>query len=171
MPRTSAPTGTADDLNGGTWYATEARNRLHENVRVLNEKIKEAGLTGKLTFTVTPDLSALIAGARREGDEGAAWRYALVHLNPFVVHGDSTLLPQYALEKYAKSDSAHPDGLTDAYIQDRAAFLAWKNQDFQANGKRTLRSTELATYDYVDNASDLKITVHEPNVFAQNAAA
>ena len=53
---------------------------------------QRSGLTGKLTFTPTPDLSALIAGARREGDEGAAWRYALVHLNPFVVHGDSTLL-------------------------------------------------------------------------------
>ena len=46
-----AATGTADDLNGGTWFATEARNRFHENVRVLNEKIKAAGLTGKLTFT------------------------------------------------------------------------------------------------------------------------
>src|SRR6185503_7946171 len=78
---------------------------------------------------------------------GAAWRYAIANLNPFVVEPTgSTALEQYEEERYQLFDGEeNPNGLTAQYLSDRAAFLFWKITQNNAN----LPSSPLAYSDAV----------------------
>ncbi len=62
-------------------------------------------------------------------EQGLAYRYALHHLNPFVVSGDDSIYVNHQLSDYELFNPQTGQGkLTEAYLQDRAEMLAIKNQ-------------------------------------------
>lgn len=98
--------------------------------------------------TITAPLPADLNGAKYAVDasltrgemvayarESIAWRYALRELNPFVI-----VDADYALHNKDRSldmfdKTTNPGGLTEQYLADRAAMLAWMVK-FQVNGVR-----------------------------------
>ena len=86
-----------------------------------------------LTYQIKP-LAGLPAGDITDAAQSdIAYRYALVHLNSFVITGNETLYADHnqnqELNIYNPSDEEGKEGhLTDQYLKDRAEFLALKNQ-------------------------------------------
>jgi Ca2+-binding RTX toxin-like protein len=156
---TIAQTGTLNNLRGNTWHDPAARNEFYTNLSALNAQIEFRGLKGKLAITPTVGLgtSALIKGASADGATGAAWRYALVNLNPFVAEGTSADIPQYADQAFQTFDVTRPAGLTKEYIADRSEFLYWKNRDFVANGIVPLIGTRRQTFVFEDRKSATEV--------------
>lgn len=92
-------------------------------------EIRDAARDRSVSIVDTTQLAAaeLAVRARAVGDTGVAMRYALRQLNPFAVDGAdySRRMRDGALDRY---DPVVGSGaLSDAWIEDRAAFLAWKN--------------------------------------------
>ncbi len=95
---------------------------------------KAASMRGdghRLELTSSMTAGQLIDKARN-GSDVLAYRYALQDLNPFVVPGNEALYAQHnadgELELYVPSQ--HGGSLTDEWLQDRAAFMAWANLAF-----------------------------------------
>jgi len=95
-----------------------------------------ADLNGE-KFTVDANLTRdeMVTNAKRSDNVGIAWRYALRELNPFVITDVSYAAHNTdgSLDLYDKD--TNPGGLTNEYLVDRAAMLAWKLQ-FQKFGAR-----------------------------------
>ncbi|MCP4993429.1 MAG: hypothetical protein GY934_06545, partial [Gammaproteobacteria bacterium] len=132
------------------------RSSLHERIGQLGDKIVElqdAGKSMHLVFT-----STLAEHAQDNTSQGLAYRYALVHLNPFAISGDAALYSQHNQnEELDYYDSETDEGtLTDQYLKDRAEFLRWKNfyaiQD--ADGPGTANTPDQI---YMDVTRDLEI--------------
>ena len=80
-----------------------------------------------LTTTVATDLTNLA-----QGSSAVAYRYALKELNPFAILGNNDLYAPHnqnrELDLYNAGERPNATGaLTSEWIEDRAAFLAWKN--------------------------------------------
>jgi Ca2+-binding RTX toxin-like protein len=81
-------------------------------------------------FTVDASLTRveMVTNAKSTDPAGIAWRYALRELNSFVITDVSYAAHNTdgSLDLYDKD--TNPGGLTDEYLVDRAALLAWKLQ-------------------------------------------
>jgi Ca2+-binding RTX toxin-like protein len=95
-----------------------------------------ADLNGE-KFTVDASLTRdeMVTNAKRADNAGMAWRYALRELNSFVITDVSYAAHNTdgSLDLYDKD--TNPGGLTNEYLVDRAAMLAWKLQ-FEKFGAR-----------------------------------
>ncbi|MFS2036840.1 calcium-binding protein [Polaromonas sp. CT11-55] len=95
-----------------------------------------ADLNGE-KFTVDASLTRdeMVTNAKRSDGVGMAWRYALRELNSFVITDVSYAAHNTdgSLDLYDKD--TNPGGLTNEYLVDRAAMLAWKLQ-FEKYGAR-----------------------------------
>ena len=107
-------------INGGT---IEARRDYYEKLVDL-EKIVRANTSLRFESVVEKSPDALVNLAKNGDLDALAYRYALKALNPFAILGaDYTQHNQNgALELY-NPDTGQGE-LTDAYLADRAAFLA-----------------------------------------------
>ncbi|MBS4099429.1 MAG: hypothetical protein KGZ83_21665, partial [Sulfuricella sp.] len=80
---------------------------------------------GSLTFDATLSRDDMVRFAKTD----IAWRYALKELNPFVISGDALYAKHNTDGSLDLYDPATGTGtLTDLYLADRAAMLAWKIQ-------------------------------------------
>ena len=111
------------------------RNELYERIASLKALLtgkKDAGEPedaqgGKYQFvSLATDQSGWKDNVSQNSDKGTALRYALRELNPFAVVGaDYTAHNRHGnLNLYSIEN---PYGMTDTYLQHRAAMLAWKN--------------------------------------------
>ncbi len=135
---------------GNTWYDTKLRNAFHVRLAALEDAIfgeVGEGIDGK--FVLKPlslavdegsvqftDAQAIKTQAEADSNKGAAWRYALVHLNSFVAEpvDDTVMLPHYDAPAYALHNPSTRTGtLTQEWIADRAEFLYWKNLAYTNN--------------------------------------
>ena len=95
-----------------------------------------ADLNGdKFAIDASMTRDEMVALAKGSDNAGIAWRYALRELNSFVITDVSYAAHNTdgSLGLYDKD--SNPGGLTDEYLVDRAAMLAWKLQ-FDKNGAR-----------------------------------
>ena len=95
-----------------------------------------ADLNGeKFTIDASMTRDEMVRLAKGADNVGMAWRYALRELNSFVITDVSYAAynTDGSLNRYDKD--SNPGGLTDEYLADRAAMLAWKLQ-FDKNGAR-----------------------------------
>ncbi|MEZ5614543.1 MAG: calcium-binding protein [Rhodocyclaceae bacterium] len=104
-----------------------------------------------------------LVGLAKDGDiDALAYRYALKELNPFAILGldYSRFNANGELKLYDKATGQGE--LTDEYLADRAAFLAWKNRLAQedADASTTAYNKGSATDQWFrDNASNLTLNL------------
>jgi Ca2+-binding RTX toxin-like protein len=125
-PSESEIAKTPSDVAGNTWWSPDLRNAFHNNLRALTDAIASKNLAGAMTIIPLADISAATLIERAKSVDGLAYRYALKELNPFVVLA-ADYMPHNANGKLDFYNAATRAGdLTDAYLADRAAMLAWK---------------------------------------------
>lgn len=107
-----------------------ARNAFHDAILRIQRKIDAAGGSLKLESLTGKTANDLILAAGNPDPTNTlaiAYRYALKALNPFAVIGANyTTHNQHGeLDRY--DPAARTGSLTQIWIEDSAAFLAWKN--------------------------------------------
>ena len=89
----------------------------------LNSAIPQDLTSRALTIDSTFSRNQMVAAAK----EDIAWRYALRELNPFIISGDSLYAQHNTDGSLDLYDPATDQGsMTELYLQDRAAMLAWR---------------------------------------------
>ena len=127
--------GLTPDTSVANGYANlDKRNALHDAIKSIQNTVayqlatQFAGVGGGIVSLAALSRDALASKAGQDDAEGMAYRYALKQLNPFAVVGEATLYDGHnadgELDLY---DPATGEGnLSELYLQDRAAMLAWK---------------------------------------------
>lgn len=104
------------------------RNQFYANLYDAGFRSRVAALAG--TLSIESLITASVADLLDEvtGPEALAYRYALRELNHFVVKGNSSLYDRHnvhgELTPY-DSPANSPAGMTSAFLNDRAKYLAW----------------------------------------------
>lgn len=175
-------TALAASRDGNTWHDPDQRNAFHTRLASLEDAIfgdDGVGIDGR--FVLKPlsvsvdesntqffDAQAIKIQAATDSHKGAAWRYALAHLNPFVAEplDDTVVLPRYEEPAYALYDPETGEGtLTESWLQARAEMLEWKNRDFEQNREKSLRGNLAESLSFVDktikeaDGADLTVAV------------
>lgn len=143
------------------------RDVLYQRVVQLQTVTKNLAANSTLQVDSLVTISASGLANLAQGSEALAYRYALKELNPFAIVGNNALYDAYnqngELDLYNRVTGQGT--LTAAYLADRATMLGWKNQDFTADGQRTLRGSRTETYQFIDKTlkdtfgNDLTFTV------------
>ena len=95
---------------------------------LIESLVNELGVSAGRNLPISREAGAFVSGAELTGDDGVAWRYALVNLNPFVLFGNGIYSIWNTEQRFDRYDSATRAGIiTDSYIADRAAMLQIKN--------------------------------------------
>ena len=139
----------AGDLIGaGSKVTIDDRNALYTRLRAIDQVIYvDPAASNPVLKSVYQNLhitsvNALSADADQDTAKGFAYRYALTQLNPFAITGDAAL--------YANQNSQgelNADQFTQHYLDDRAAFLAFKNRIYVADaGTGSLPGPEFVEY-------------------------
>ena len=154
----TGPSGWDTVLAGGGDLGN--RNTFFEKYFALQNDDAFKALEGKLTVR---DLSAFSAAQIASIAQGnIAYRYALKELNPFAIVGDNSLYTKFSSnDELTLYDIATGTGtLTQEWIQDRAAMLAWKlklaTEDFTTtNGAYTKANDQF----FADFGSGLQLNL------------
>ena len=120
-----------------TTLATNDREDLYAHLKAIQEgaSFQQAAAAGLVEIVPVDSLDAF---ARSDTTEGLAYRYALEHLVPFAVVGDSAI---YA--PHNARGELNADRFSDHYLQDRASFLGRLTARNQADGGFVPGSGEL----------------------------
>ena len=126
-------------LAGNTWSRDEFRQPLYARLQEVNGKITElvpaTGLSSiQMAALDSHSADGLLEGANDVGTQGLAYKYALRELNPFVVldPGNVGLYARYMVGGANAGELDYYDasiarlGMTQQYLEDRAAFLERK---------------------------------------------
>ncbi len=148
-----------------------ARDEFHDAVLRIGRAIKDKGY--QLDSLVGTSAAGLTSIA--QGSEALAYRYALKALNPFAIVGDNSL---YAIhnqkgELDLYDPVAKTGSLTEAWLTDRAAFLALKNAANTADMTSIIRP-EFGVGNrsqYVDLATGYSVTLSEVELPTGSASA
>ena len=125
----------------GAYGDITLRNAFYNNIDTLKKAI--AGKTYRIERLDKKSSSELVDIATSQTSQGLAYRYALTHLNPFAVLGDSSLYDAGALSA---------DNFSAQYMEDRALLLSTLLDSNVANeggdtfNERTLNQTSTAPY-------------------------
>ncbi|MEJ1416216.1 MAG: putative Ig domain-containing protein [Candidatus Sedimenticola sp. (ex Thyasira tokunagai)] len=96
-------------------------NAVQSNLKIT--PLSNINIDGDVTELSASDISA---EANADTSDGLAYRYALKHLNPFVILGDETIYNPHKnngnLDLYHPENN--PNGMTPDYIADRTAMLS-----------------------------------------------
>ncbi len=107
--------------------ATDDREQFYQNLIDLQSRI--VPYAGTLTIDSMSTIDAADLANLAQGSTALAYRYALKELNPFAIVGNNALYAAHntkgELDLYVAAQKN--GGLTEAWLADRAAFLAWKN--------------------------------------------
>jgi VCBS repeat-containing protein len=126
----------------------EEREALYANLYGLTDSVAYRALAGTVALRLTMAQDAGVL--RAQGQQDFGYFLALRHLLPFAIEGSPSPLIEAHADLYARWQAdrakriAGAGGLefTDAWFADRAAFLAWKNQYFAADGQIVLRGAQ-----------------------------
>lgn len=116
-----------DIFKAGSEVGDENRDELYTRIQAIEGYAEAKGLLGTLNVVKTQ----VIAGhVYQDNDEGLAYRYALVHLNPFAITGDASIYSNHnehhELDYYNPTTEEGKLGtLTIQYLKDRAQMLTW----------------------------------------------
>jgi hypothetical protein len=124
----------------------------------LGMQVPQRVLDKTLTIDATFSRDQMVEAAKQD----IAWRYALRELNPFVISNISYDLHNTdgSLNLYNKETS--PEGLTNEYLADRAAMLAWKlryDKEKKPYGSDYNTDTIQGNWDFVDVASGVTLQI------------
>jgi len=156
----------------GKTYTTgqTTRDILYDNLQDLQAAVSSAG-AGTLTVTslTSKTASEIVTQAQQNTPEGLACRYALNQLNPFAVTGNDSLYAAH--NATGELDLYHPasgtGSLTDLYLADRTAMLAWKMKFDTTDKSYSLNwntDTVSGNWDFIDqgtliNGTPLKLAI------------
>lgn len=160
-----------NDIADGFYGWIEAGDFLERTInhnRIIEIETAIAGKNLTLASFVGLSASDLQALATADNETGLAYRYALTHLNPFVISGDAALYTAHnsngALDLY--NPTTGEGGLSAQYITDRAAMLYWQMQvglnDAQANETNPYTGDGIPAITFRDNASGQSIYLGDP---------
>lgn len=142
-------------LAGNTWHLNDYRAPFHERLAELNAAIEEAAANPgapDCSIISLADYSAeeIAFFASRDDATGMAYRYALRELNPFALIADDDFYAPHNIggELELGGNPAAVAGLSNEWIADRAAFLAWNNLDSIENGQEVLRGAQVQSFVY-----------------------
>lgn len=153
-------------LAGNTWHAQEFRGPFHDKLKALQTRITAMtgapGQTFAVDELVSKNAAAIQTLADTDDASGVAYRYALHHLNPFAVTGDSAntliyndIITTGAHDRYNTTNRTGT--MTEAYLADRAQLLNRKtyynerNARYDtSNGEFDQSDEEAAEYDSED---------------------
>ncbi|MCG3202970.1 MAG: hypothetical protein NFCOHLIN_02857 [Gammaproteobacteria bacterium] len=132
------------------------RNEFYENVKRVRDGF--AGRAGTVQSLIGMDASEMLSRAKSD----PAYRYALVHLNPFVITGNASLYEPHS-EELALFNSEDGTGIvTDQYLTDRAQMLEaklWFNfRDVDPAGNYYLTATPMPVTHYIDRKAGFEAT-------------
>ena len=103
------------------------RDTLYSKILAIQTDVKDKNL--HVTSLVSLAADQLKAQAMGTDDLGLATRYALVNLSPFIFTGEAGLYSRFNTN--GQLDLVNPttgQGLSEQYLEDRAKFLALKNE-------------------------------------------
>ncbi len=140
----------------GAYGDLALRNQFYENVRRVRDGL--AGQTGTVQSLIGMDASEMSSRAKSD----AAYRYALLHLNPFAITGDASLYEAHA-EHLTPFNPVDGTGVvTEDYLVDRAQLLEaklWFNfRDVDPAGTYYHTATPMPVTHYVDRETGLEAT-------------
>lgn len=112
---------TANEFDGN-------RNALYTSIDQIKQVLPTDGSLHLISLANvdTSNIAAIISAAEQNDATGLAYRYALKEMNPFAVVGVdySQHNQNHQIDLY---DPATGQGLTDHWLEDRAAMLSWVN--------------------------------------------
>jgi Ca2+-binding RTX toxin-like protein len=156
---------------GGTWAEDTYRNPFYEELKKIENHITKNGLQGLTvkelggrTGTVEAAMmtvASVTEAARKDSEEGIAYRYALKELNPFTIIG----VDYDQHNQNGELDLYNPDtgkgALTKEWIKVRAEMLmAMEYAGYQNIPYTQVLSGVLANYLYVDANKELVCHIH-----------
>lgn len=130
----------------------EGRRDYYEKLTDLEGAIKA---NPSVTFSSLIGVPTNELITRAQAANGLAYRYALEELNPFAVLGPDSLYARHNADgTLDRFDPELPSsaGMTESYLADRVAMLAWKIKDYSADGQSVLKGDTVETYKYIDKA-------------------
>lgn len=162
-------TETEANSQAGGFGDINKREVFYNNLKALSDSTLFQQSVGMLRINVltVQSRAQLVESAKSD----IAYRYALVNLNPFAITGDAAIYEAHnangELDLY---DPATGEGtMTELYLADRAAMLAWMNQintqDIQgqteADGAQafSLSTTTGTPYLFQDTGSNTRIHI------------
>ena len=102
------------------------RDAFHSNRQGLDAAVTDGGTQGAFELRLIPSVAGMVQNAMQDDAEGLSYRYALRELNPYILVGGATAYSMHniagSLDLYA--EDSHGGTLTDAWMRDRANFLA-----------------------------------------------
>ncbi|MEZ5446102.1 MAG: calcium-binding protein [Gammaproteobacteria bacterium] len=132
------------------------RNQFYENVRRVRDGL--AGQAGTVESLIGMDASEMSSRARSD----AAYRYALLHLNPFAITGNASLYEAHAVDLAPFNPEDGTGVVTEEYLADRAQLLEatlWFNfRDVDPAGTYYHTATPMPVTHYVDRETGLEAT-------------
>jgi len=145
---------------GATPTGIENRDSFYTNLYGLQSSTRFQAWAGQVSVVSLADNAADAIKSLAQDD--MSYRYALRELNPFAITGAPGLYNQFntngELELYSASGGT-PAGMTNEYIADRAAFLAWKNMA-NANDVTALSSIQLTEmWRFIDLPQKINLSV------------
>lgn len=138
------------------------RDILYERIQKIRDVLPAQGLQVTTLTELTPEAMTALA------QTGLAYRYALTHLNPFVITGDAALYTAHnsngALDLY--NPTTGEGALSEQYLTDRATMLYWQMQvgltDAQATDSNPYTANGAPDALLQDRASSLYLTLGDP---------
>jgi len=140
----------------GAYGDLALRNQFHDNVRRVRDGL--AGQAGTVQSLVGMDASEMWSRAKSD----AAYRYALLHLNPFAVTGNASLYEAHAEDLALFNAEDGTGAVTEEYLLDRAQLLEatlWFNfRDVDSAGTYYHTATPMPVTHYVDRETGVEAT-------------
>lgn len=140
----------------GAYGDLALRNQFYENVKRVKDGL--AGQAGTVQSLIGMDASELLSRAKSD----PAYRYALAHLDPFVVTGNITLYEAHSADLAPFNPADGTGVVTEQYLADRAQFLEAKLwftlRDIDTAGIYYLTATPMPVTHYVDRETGFEAT-------------
>ncbi len=146
------------------------RDRLYKAIEAIRTNSNyDLAVQAKDFITVQPlavlSREQIVAKAKLDTPEGLAYRYAITNLIPFAISGDAALYDPHntsgELDLYDPATGA--GALTERYLRDRAAMLAWQMQfntdDIQPEGNTYYKFQGGTPFYFRDMTSDTRISI------------
>ena len=135
----------------GNRVGIDNRDQLYQGIEAIRGSALFNQATGLVQLLSLADMGqdAIASAARSNNAEGIAYRYALRHLVPFVVLGDTGLYTSH--NSQGELDLFEPVSgtgiLTDGYLTDRAAMLGLQNRIYLGDlGSGSVRGADRIEY-------------------------
>ncbi len=136
-------------LNVGSSVSIDNREALHARIALISDEllvqphVANPQLKPEYQGLSIVNINTISNAVGGDSQEGLAYRYALVNLNPFAVTGSDSL--------YSKHSDLAVENFSEQYLQDRVQLLTYLNIQRTTDNSATLIGAELSTYQDIDS--------------------